>query len=255
MPCSCKTVKKQPGQTAPVITYRIPGTARAATQKLPGTSKSLQKPSDTTSRKLQSETYDFSSTTKPTQLCFNCTLKHLGLAYKFFQSKQEFTYLMGIGQLGCAYQHLKTTHSEFAGICAGLASKAFEDSDNTELLQQLKALIQELVEYVPERQAPRELPQLPFMQQILFNLLKAYSMLFVQVSYEEVNKTWATAQLTHTGTALFRAQKDRDAFMRMRQIWKLIQSMQPYDKTYEDAQKALREEILKQWQSYKENKG
>ena len=49
----------------------------------------------------------------------------------------------------------------------------------------------------------------------------------------------------------FHYDRDANAYQEVRKLWKLIESMTLYDKTYEDARLALRKEIFAQWQKYK----
>lgn len=59
-----------------------------------------------------------------------------------------------------------------------------------------------------------------------------YSLLFVELSYEEVNKTWATAELSFMSYNAFRATNALQYYNTYRPLWKLIQSMNFMDENY-----------------------
>lgn len=251
MPCSCRarknnTVSIKKDSNIAKVNYR---SFTKAEQIQPSIQSIIQIVSDSHSQSL-SQDYDYSSTTKPTELCYNCIRKHLSIAYTLLQESDSNTFLIALGEILCASLHLITTNKELHNAMRNRVLQTMRGNKDL-LLEDLFKWIQDIQHSIDKPDLIQPSPQ----QANLIGLMTVYGLLFVQVSYQEINKSWATAELFKGAIKKFRQDRNIQDYQNVRKIWKLIQDMKPYDRTYEDAQKALREEILKQWHHYKENKG
>lgn len=240
MACSCRA--KRDKATAPVYVDR---TVKQIIVKQPQIKNENSKQSI-----LQivsdSISYDFSSTTQPTDLCYNCIRKHLSLAYILLEENDPDTFLMSLGEILCASSHLITTNQNLHDTMQNRVLEVMRGNKD-HILYDLLDWIKNVQTGTSEVQAIKPSP----VEANLIGLMTAYSLLFVEVSYEQLNKNWATAHLLKGAISKFAEDHNIDEFQNVRRIWKLIQSMQPYDQTYWDARKALKEELQKQWEKYK----
>ena len=242
MACSCKAKKTIPiinpaNKTQDIVNIQVPKVQTKAHQK------SMQEVKKQQVQKVVQEV-DTSSTTLPDQLCLNCVKKHLGLAYMFIKHGGNLFRLTAAGQLMCASMHLAQTHPNLSYKISDLAIFVVRQHTKVSLkpLAQIIDQLQEegikdIQEYVP-------IP-LQDKQSQLLTLLLVYSLLFVQLSYQPVNRTWATAHLSYTGYMHFRDTKDMELFKQHRALWKLIQSIQGYNDNYYAARELLQKMIDK----------
>lgn len=192
---------------------------------------------------------DVSSTTTPDQLCFNCVRKHLGLAKQLLQHKTVTHVFTAAGQIMCALNHLTQTHPNFSCLLQDLALDILRGDPNSpkQLLQVIQLFSHEIKEdtsqYIPL--------QMSVQQEQLLSLAFVYSLLFIQITYEEVNKTWATGHLSYLSYKGFRLNSSLEKVQLYRPLWKLIQTMQPYDQNYFAARRYIQSLIPQLYVPYK----
>lgn len=229
MPCSCKAKRNRAVTPKPEAPKEIKNTKQSIIQIV----------SDST-------TYDYSSTTRATELCYNCIRKHLGAAYTMLQTQDPQEFLTGLGEVLCASLHLVASNQNLYKDMRTEVLGALRSKNKQHLMEK----IYQWVQTVQTFDTPVAPPKLTPVQAYLCSLMTAYGLLFVQVSYENLNKTWATGELVRGAVKKFRQDKNIQEYQQARKIWKLVQDMQPYDKTYNAAQRALREELRLQTQKY-----
>ena len=245
MPCGCKAKKSQ--QTKIIVQNKIVPVAVHATQKLPVQQlPDSQTVSDSqsaiTSQQIRNS-LDVAATTTPDQLCFNCVRKHVSLAYFFLQKGERD---IATGQFMCAGQHLRQKFPNIAqemrymAICILTQWPAQAVMHNTSLL--LRRL-----SFTPQTDwQPRQQPyNTSWQQQLILNLCLVYSLLFVELGYQEVNKSWATGHLAIFAYDQFRGGGSTQMEDKLRPLWKLIQSMQPMSDNYFQARSYI-EALLKE---------
>lgn len=240
MACSCKAKKN---------TVFINTSNSAATREIPivkvqqeikkSKQSILQIVSDSTS-------YDFSSNTQPTDLCYNCIRKHLSIAYTLLQEDDPDTFLMAMGEILCASLHLTTANRNLHDMMQNRVLQIMRGNKD-HIIYDLLNWIQNIQSIKVQAERPQPTPE----EANLLGLMMAYGLLFVEVSYEQPNENWATAELFKGAIAKFSKDHNIDQFQNVRRIWKLIQSMQLYDSTYWDAKKELKQQLQKQWETYK----
>ena len=260
MPCSCKKSKQSEASIS--LLYRSPSNISKSSFYLQ-TVGAPYKPYKEDPRAEQIsdsgpvdiKDLNFDSTTKPVQLCFNCVRKHLGLAYMFLSQESLEQNLIGLGELGCAAMHLKLSFGDVAQKIQQLIVWTLRQNDFKAVLPWIELLMNQLSLDLPSSQISKELSGdlQDSAQKLLLCLTRVYSLLFVQLSYEEVNKGWATAQLAFQGFHLVSAFGNRQLYMQFRELWKIIQSMKPGDALYQEAQKRLMEAIKTAYTHYKES--
>lgn len=193
-------------------------------------------------------TIDVSQTTKPDQLCFNCIRKHLGMACLFLQNEDSMHRLSAVGELLCAVTHLKDSFPNMAYKVRDLAINLIRERNDISI----KALVQEL-QTDPQQDIPQyiPLPSFPQEQQLLVILL-VQSLLFIQLTYQEVNKTWATAQLSFFSYNDFRTSNSLKYYETYRPLWKLIQSMNFMDENYLAARDYIHSLLISKYPVYQQ---
>ena len=206
-----------------------------------------QEPENTLEKSI--DKLDMSSNTVPDQLCFNCVRKHLGLAYMFIKNGGLMRQIMASGQLMCASTHLFHTFPKLSQMLSDQALLLIRTSDPLISLEQLEKLIN-LYVVNPQKDLDIYLPVFIYPdERRLLVLSLLYCLLFVQITYQEVNKTWATAYLSYFSYLIFRdSLNPRDVF-EYRALWKLIQSMQPYDDNYLLARQLLQKLVQDEYRS------
>lgn len=195
---------------------------------------------------------DTSSTTKPDQLCFNCIRKHLAIAYLFSQQSGMYRKFTALGQLLCVVQHLKEKYPNLAYKIRDMVIVNLRQPGLIKVPDLIKQLIiqfqkdpqKDIDQYVP-------LPVLPQEQELL-TILLVQSLLFIQLTYQEVNKTWATAQLSFFSYNDFRSNNSLKHYQVYRPLWKLIQSMQPFDQNYKAARDYIYSLIASKYPYYQQ---
>lgn len=173
---------------------------------------------------------DTSSTTAPDQLCLNCVRKHLGLAKQLLLHKTTRHVFTAAGQIMCASSHLAQTYPNYSCLLQDLALDILRRTPD--LFKQLVQVIQLFSQDIKEDTSQYIPLSLSLQQEQLLSLAFVYSLLFIQVTYEEVNKTWATGRLSYLSYKGFRLNSSLEKVQLYRPLWKLIQTMQPYDQNY-----------------------
>ena len=195
---------------------------------------------------------DTSSMTKPDQLCFNCIRKHLALASKLSQLSRFHDRLAALGQLLCVVQHLKQTHPNLTYRIRDMIIVTLRDPKLTHLDALIKQLILQF-QHDPKEDSKEYIPLPSFtQQQELLMILLVQSLLFIQITYQEVNKTWATAELSFMSYNAFRTQNSLRAYETYRPLWKLIQSMHPLDQNYMAARDYIYSLIVSKYPYYQQ---
>lgn len=196
--------------------------------------------------------YDFSATTKPSQLCLNCVSKHLGLAYLFLRQQLPYK-LVSIGQLMCASQHLYNMQLPEANYMHSLALKLLRDPENKEVQSRIEKVLQDLYEtsQLPGIQQREEGTPL---QEYLLTLLLVYSLVFTQIMYQKSNIPWAVSHLAQASIFYFEASRNREQFQSTREIWKLLQDIKDFNKEYSSAKSRLWNFIEQLYNEYKKQK-
>lgn len=246
MACSCKAGKK--------VLFRDPlADVVQATVPIPVLQKSdslsLSVVVENT-KDYSLQTIDTSSTTKPDELCFNCVRKHLGLAYKFVQMKGQSRHFSAVGELMCASNHLQKTHPNLSYKIQDAALYVLRHETKSSLVY-IGKLIEEL-QIDPVQDIAQYIPLYIWEdQEQLLLLAFIYSLLFIQLTYQEVNKTWVTANLSFHAYSRYRLHQDMRLVYQYRPLWKLIQSMQPFDDTYKAARTYLQQLAFPYFAVYK----
>lgn len=230
MPCSCKAKSKvtyiQP-KTKQQITAVITVNKDTSIQQL---SNSFSTESVPTSSTAVIQDLDLRYTTIPDQLCFNCVRKHISLGYLFLQNGNNDA---ACGQFMCARQHLL---QKFPGIAQKMYQFAILIMKGWAASTLLPAIDFYLSQLKSDPQEDWGMDKVSFVlsqtQQDLLTLCFIYSLLFVQVGYEQVNKSWATGHLAVSAWDRFRNYADNTLEQKFRPLWKLIQSMQFGDQNY-----------------------
>lgn len=256
MPCSCRKSKQT--ESSINVLYREPSNVLKTNFNIV-TAGAPYKPVNevlqvSDSKDLSLQDLDFGSTTKPTQLCFNCVRKHLGLAYIFFQQDSLQDNLAGLGQLCCASDHLARDFKSLSQQIYGLAADTLQKLDFKAVLPHIEQLLQTLTVDPTLAQNPQEKRVKNMHIEFLLSLAKVYSLLFIEISYEEINKSWAVSQLAFRGIRAAGFQGNRDLYMQLRELWKIIQSMQVGDELYLQARKRLMQFMIDAYNKYKQKK-
>lgn len=246
MPCSCKAKKNTVSIKTANNTVKVSIPQYHNQQQTVNDIPSiLQKVSTSSFVSSDSISYDFSSTTLPTELCYNCIRKHLSIAYTLLQEDSDS--LTAYGQVLCASLHLINVNKDLKDVMQNRVLQAIRGNKDL-LIEDLLNWIKN-IETIKDKADP--INPTPI-QQNLMCLMLSYGLLFVQISYEELNKSWATAELFRGAIKKFHSDRNFQQFQNVRRIWKLIQSMMLYDQTYEDARKELKQELQLQWKKYKQ---
>ena len=196
-----------------------------------------------------SDSFSFGAQTTPQEFCLNCVAKHLGLAYQFALQEAPQK-LITVGQLLCASQHLLYTQQQASFYFKGLALRYLREEDTQTLNKELQQVLQNLSLNQQLPYTDLEVPYTDF-QKYLMNLLLAYSLIFVQVMYEEVNVPWAVSHLSYASARHFLQKGNRERYQQTRELWKLIQDMKPLDSAYTQARQRFWELIQEAWGQYK----
>lgn len=240
MPCGCKA-KKYVQYIEPITRNRKITAIRQA-----GSTSSHNEES------IKQDTYlaiknslDISSTTAPDQFCLNCVRKHLGLAYLLSQNTAPFNLFVAAGQVMCAYIHLKDTFYNYSMQLKDIALQLIRypkvQPFRVSLLSTIRALSTDIT---ADSSKYISLEPLEDQKQIL-NLALVYSLLFVQITYEEINKTWAAAYLNLFCYDNLNIQNTVQKTQLYRPLWKLIQSMKPMDSNYIAARQYIQSLVTK----------
>lgn len=201
---------------------------------------------------IQKQSYDFSVSTKPLQTCPYCASKHLALALALLNKKNIKESLIALGQLMAALYHYNIQQTaqvhRIQDIIQDLFQSKFEVTkqllDNLSLiasqamyikiLQSSKQQITSATQYSPK--------------EALKHAALAYSLLFTQLFYQQINKPYAIGQLVLA--ALHLQQKDRDRARKLRQIWKIVQQIQqPNDQDYLKSRQLLINFLIELYQA------
>lgn len=247
MPCSCKTRSNKVAihpvavkiDSKPSLVH-TPKTMKKDKQSI------LQIVSYSSNSLSESMPYDFSSTTGPTELCYNCIRKHLSIAYTLLQEDRPNMFLLALGEILCASLHLINTNTGLYNIMRNRVLRAMR-GDKHLLIEDVFSWIKNVQAFSDAEDPIEPTP----IQECLIGLMTAYGLLFIEVTYEELNKNWATAQLVKGAISKFHADRDLEDYQNIRKAWKLIQSMTLYDQTYEDARLYLKQQLQVQWKKYK----
>lgn len=204
---------------------------------------------------LQSDSgpWDFSTTVKPNQLCLYCAAKHIAYASVLFQSRIVQDIAAAAGQLMLASSHY-LQYDTFASVyCKSLAFYLVRDMpDGLQWNQELKTLMTyaanpdqgyQLTPFWNYSDNPTGMQdahqvQIPFIYAIL-NMSAAFSLLFAQPGYLQINKNYAVGYLNaaasvHLPGYLMYTQNKQHKYniQKIRQLWKIIQIMKPDSQQY-----------------------
>lgn len=249
MACSCRAKNNK------VIISPLPVKVETKSSfvSVPKTAKRMSKQSiiqivsySPSSSLSNSISYDFSSTTGPTELCYNCIRKHLSVAYSLLQQGRSSMFLPALGQILCASLHLIDSNKGLYNTMRNRVLEAMRGNKHL-LLEDVFSWIKNVQTFTDAAEPLQPTP----MEQCLIGLMTAYGLLFIEVTYEDLNKNWATAQLVKGAIRKFHSDRDIEDYQNIRKIWKLIQSMTLYDRTYEDARYSLKQQIQTEWKKYK----
>lgn len=247
MPCSCKTRSNKVAihpvavkiDNKPSLVH-TPKTVKKDKQSI------IQIVSYSSNSLSESMSYDFSSTTGPTELCYNCIRKHLSIAYTLLQEGRSNMFLPALGQILCASLHLINTNTGLYNTMRNRVLRAMRE-DKHLLIEDVFSWIKNVQTFSDAEGLIEPTP----IQECLIGLMTAYGLLFIEVTYEELNKNWAIAQLVKGAISKFHTDRDLEDYQNIRKAWKLIQSMTLYDQTYEDARLYLKQQLQVQWKKYK----
>lgn len=203
-----------------------------------------------TTENVQKVTYEFDTTVKPLQSCYVCASKHISLALVLIKKQTVQDMLVAIGQLQAATYHYNLNKTKIADrlksiIQKIISSKLLLDDATLEQLQQ--CAIQSMQYQLPAQTTqpiPSTVQYNP--KEALKHACLAYSLLFTQLFYQQINKPYAIGQLVLA--ALHLQAQDRDRAKRLRQIWKVVQEIkQPNDQDYVKSRTMLMD-LLKELQ-------
>ena len=260
MPCACKKQKTlQKVQSVYVPSKRAFVPARLTSTYVNRLSLSDSQVTVNAQQESDSSKYDFSATVKADQLCLNCAMKHIALANVLMQSGLQQDICIASGQLLLAGAHYKEYSQDAATYCTALAHAVVRDiRQPVKWLPQLRTLMQYAIQPTPQMQPFWDVTTDPAGIQFLHaesgqyiaavvNLSAAFSLLFTQVGYLQLNKAYAVGYIVRAVTLPIPAA----GFMfgdyapaqynikKARQAWKIVQEMQLNDDAYHECRKRL----------------
>lgn len=225
MACSCK--KKD------TTNYQIAVQAKNISQTL------IEKPITTVTQPVTVEptkvTYNYQATTKPLQSCPYCASKHISLALALIKDNQKGAILIAIGQLMAASYHYNKAQSTQYNALISIVDKIIDSKFqvDSDIIAQLSSLAGQAQQITVLRQAKQQIPS-TFQyspREALKHACLAFSLMFTQIFYQTINKSYVVGQLVLA--ALHLQQQDRPRAKKLRQIWKVVQEIKgPNDQDY-----------------------
>lgn len=194
--------------------------------------------------------YDFSADTKPTQYCKNCIQKHISMAIAMIQYGSVFNRLVAAGQLLLASQHYATADIKLRDICYYTAVQIIQKHAT---LQEVLPKLNDLLAYtvykndINKHKVPKqyEKPSITkatetwsYKAACIAQLCSVYCMLFTQIGYQQINKAFTVGKLGLLATQ-YTASGQITIASKLRQQWKKIQEIRPYDTIYKEVRKDL----------------
>lgn len=235
MSCSCKVKKSE------IIIDPATKVQRIVQLDKNAANKRQFQTQQKSSKEFSLQDIDISSITEPDQTCFNCIRKHLGLAYMFLKKGGNLRKVAAAGQLMCAANHINKEFPNLSFKLIDYALFSIRQLDSSISAAALLPLI-DFLQKDPSKDIQPYIPKKIYqVQSQLLTLAMLYSLLFVQITYEQINKTWATAHLSYMAYTNFRDSQDIKVYQQYRTLWKLIQSMQLYDQNYNKARQLLQQ--------------
>lgn len=184
---------------------------------------------------VEESTYQFDTTVKPLESCYVCASKHISLALTLIKKQTVQDMLVAIGQLQAATYHYNLNKTKIADRLKNIIQKIISSKllidDAT--LQQLQQCTIQSMQYQLPAETTQAIPSTAEYnpKEALKHACLAYSLLFTQLFYQQINKPYAIGQLILA--ALHLQAQDRDRAKKLRQIWKVVQQIkQPNDQDY-----------------------
>lgn len=193
-------------------------------------------------KKLNTQTYDFNPTTKPLQSCYVCASKHISFALALLKRQTIQDTLIAIGQLQAATYHYNLNKTELSSKLQRAIDLILEAKCATtqQVIELLQDCVKQAMTYSQKADTTQQI--VPSTQYSVKEALKhaclAYTLMYTQLFYEQINKPYAIGQLILT--ALHLQEQDRQAAKYARQIWKVLQQVKvPNDQDYNRAKTML----------------
>lgn len=230
MPCSCKT-KKNPQVIVP---SKRPQDTSIQIQKSVQP-QIVPQAFQVNKEIVQTVQYDFTPTVNPQQLCIQCTIKHLSFALILMEGANQDNYI-AIGQLMCARYHLrqfnKATSIYFAVLIIRYLLGIDIEKEINQLIEVLKnkgtqadfkSIIDKnttFTQYVNYRVTHNVIEAFQY-------LTYAYSLMFSQPMYQEINRTYAVGALSKVAYIINNRIPQLVQYIpQLRELWKKIETLQ-----------------------------
>lgn len=198
--------------------------------------------------------YDFTSTVKPQDFCTNCALKHIALAITLLDQDTQMNKWLAAAQIYLAGLHYKQKSSNLFNICLMVSKKIILETQQTEV--SLKRLLNFALNSAIKHKFGALMQEVINIEFLKARLLQScllihtvYSLLFLQITYEQLNRPYAIGHLEKASMQLAKYHQTYKLRSQLRKLWKIIQQAKDFNKdVLEHLQKAM--EISRDFYEY-----
>ena len=196
-----------------------------------------------------SASFDFTPTVKPDQVCFNCAMKHMGFASVLLQQNTSQDFILAAAEVAQAGSHYMNFDPTLASLYQQLAQRMIVDyPDKRRHLKHFKKLLQTafklfLGQEIILDNSNNEQQNYFGAQEIFVEILKqlgtAYSLLYAQLGYEDINRMYAVGALVHAADQAQALQMFSGIRPKIRELWKIVQEAHNTHQQREQARQRL----------------